>query len=232
MSQNNGLWIPSEIWNDAALTVVQKVILSQIVNYVTSGLQFYQSNETLAADMAVSVSTVKRSLGKLISDDYVTVESFNGRKRLLTLSNKVQIEPAASSKRPGRKLKKHRQEAQSALADGANRTTIKKATKKSIKKPNDVKEKLLYPFDDFAPVWDEWVQYKKEEHRFTFKTTKTEQTALHYLQKISNNDRHTAIQIIGRSIANGYKGLFANRDNGKTAPTASPDQLRDYIQNG
>lgn len=232
MAKSNGLWIPAEIWNDEALPLTEKVLLSQIWNYVSSGLEFYQTNETLAADLAVSVSTVKRSLHNLTVNEYITVASFNGRNRRIDLTNRVQIEPAARSNRAGRQVKMNQQEVQNETAAGSKRTSIKKATKTSRKKKIDERKNLLYPFEDFEQIWQEWVDYKLTEHRFKFKTLKSEQTALHYLQKISKNDKDTATEIIGHSIANGYKGLFELRSKAGAAKVPSTSKFADYFENG
>lgn len=72
---------------------------------------------------------------------------------------------------------------------------------------------IILPFDseEFAAAWSEWKEYRRAEHRFQYRSAKTEQTALHNLQKISNNGENNAIAIIGQSIANGWKGLFELR---------------------
>jgi hypothetical protein len=232
MAKSNGLWIPAEIWHDEALSLTEKVLLAQVWNYVSSGLEFYQTNETLAADLAVSVSTVKRSLHNLTEKDYITVASFNGRNRRIDVTKQVQIEPADGSNRAGRKVKMNQQAGQNEPTARSNRTPIKKATKTSTKKRIDERKNLLYPFEDFEQIWQEWVDYKLTEHRFKFKTLKSEQTALHYLQKISKNDKDRATEIIGHSIANGYKGLFELRSSAAAAKIPSTGKFADYFESG
>jgi len=72
------------------------------------------------------------------------------------------------------------------------------------------RETLTYPFEDdlFIDWWGKWKLYKKQEHRFTYKSQMSEQGALMDLQKKSDGDLITAIEIIKQSIAQGYKGLF------------------------
>lgn len=86
---------------------------------------------------------------------------------------------------------------------------------------------IIYPFnsENFIKFWGLWKQYKKDEHRFRYKTPVTEQAALKKLGEISNGDEYTAIKIIEESIANGYKGLFAlkTQNNGHTE-TRTPAQ--------
>jgi len=84
------------------------------------------------------------------------------------------------------------------------------------KKEKGVKgeRKINYPWDseDFKINWDKWILYKKNQHKFNFKTEKTEQTAIDYLKEISKDEKD-AIKIINTSIANGWKGLFQSKVN-------------------
>jgi len=72
-----------------------------------------------------------------------------------------------------------------------------------------------YPFNSpkFRRTWRKWIRYKREEFNFKYKSSATQQTALNHLQTISNNDVENAIEIINRSMSNGWKGLFELRNN-------------------
>jgi hypothetical protein len=56
-------------------------------------------------------------------------------------------------------------------------------------------------------AWKEW-EADRRERRVKPYTTRGLQTALHRLQQISQDNEHTATQIIAQSIANGWQGLF------------------------
>lgn len=73
----------------------------------------------------------------------------------------------------------------------------------------------------FIAAWCEWIEYKRVQHRFKFKSEKYEQIALNKLVKISGGDEATAIEIIHNSIGNGYSGLFPLKQkvNGKNNKT-------------
>ncbi len=75
--------------------------------------------------------------------------------------------------------------------------------------------KIISPWQSavFEEAWLLWKKYKKEQHKFTFKSETSEQGALSDLAKISKNDEATAIQIINQSIAKGWNGLFELKDN-------------------
>lgn len=83
------------------------------------------------------------------------------------------------------------------------------------KKVKNASEALTFPFEDslFIEWWDKWKIYKKEQHGFKYKSQMSEQAALMDLQKKSDSDLITAIEIIQQSIAQGYKGLFELKDS-------------------
>ena len=73
---------------------------------------------------------------------------------------------------------------------------------------NEVKDVLVYPNSEFKTIWKQWIQYKKDEHRDTYKSKKTEQIAINNLIKLCNGSLSIAAEIVNNSIANKYKGLF------------------------
>jgi hypothetical protein len=84
---------------------------------------------------------------------------------------------------------------------------IEKGKKKGIEKGEVV---LPWETESFKIAWAEWLEYKRAQHKFTYKRTQDEQTALHQLQKHSDGKEPLAIHIIATSISNGWKGLFAS----------------------
>ena len=78
-----------------------------------------------------------------------------------------------------------------------------------IIKEKSKKEKLVYPFN--TPTFKEtikiWMDYKKEQHNFKYKSAKTEQAFLKQLSKDFTTE-HQATEAIHYSMANGYKGVF------------------------
>ena len=99
-----------------------------------------------------------------------------------------------------------------------------------------VKEGLIFPFDsnEFKDTWKMWKQYKKDEHRFNYKSIISEQAALKVLSEDSNGDEQTAIKIIMQSIENGWKGFFKIKNNGKQKGNnkISPEQFSAFINKG
>ena len=72
---------------------------------------------------------------------------------------------------------------------------------------------------DFLNDWKIWIDFKKTNFKFTYKTIESEQIAFNRLYKISNENQSTAREIINVSIANGYKGLFELKTNQNAKPT-------------
>jgi len=104
--------------------------------------------------------------------------------------------------------------------------SIVEKRKKNKSKEEDI---LNNPFpDDFLQDWQEWKDYKLREHRFRYKTIKTEQEAINDLFEISNKDPGQAREIIRKSIVNGYKGLFSlkNQNNGNNGSSIAPASSR------
>jgi hypothetical protein len=73
--------------------------------------------------------------------------------------------------------------------------------------------------EDFLKDWNSWIDYKKTNHKFTYKTIESEQIAFNHLYKLSNENQSTARDIIHQSIANGYQGLFELKTNKNAKPT-------------
>ena len=74
------------------------------------------------------------------------------------------------------------------------------------------KEKgVALPFldNEFKKAWQIWKDYKKDEHKFKYKSDHSEKHALAKLNNLADGDIDTALKIIHTSIANGWKGFFA-----------------------
>lgn len=91
-----------------------------------------------------------------------------------------------------------------------------KEKEKDKVKENDKENELIFPFpDSFRSAWIGWLDYKKEQHRFKYKSVKSEQIAINQLYEISEGDPGEAYKIIELAIANGWKGLFKRKEADK-----------------
>ena len=77
-----GVWIPKEVWLDERLSALDKIILTEI-DSLDGERGCYASNKRLADFCQCSESKISKSVSLLIELNYIYVESFDGRKRIL-----------------------------------------------------------------------------------------------------------------------------------------------------
>ena len=205
-----GVWIPKEIYQDKELNPTEKLILSDIS---TLG-EYFKSNETIAKEVGVSIRTASRSIKKLESIGYINTKLFDGRNRVVKLTRAVDKMTRAVDKRA-------RQPSQ---IDQAAEPNWLHSIQHSIQPSIQLSKKVVLPFieDEFSEAWTIWLDERKNKKLRKY-TQRGEQTTLHNLQKISNNDYKKAIQIINNSITHGWQGLFAIKEqkNGNITTTQS-----------
>ena len=69
------------------------------------------------------------------------------------------------------------------------------------------KEILLIP-DEFKPLWNEWLEYRKAKKKKDYAGLKWEQMAVDKFIKLSNNNIERAKLIILQTVENNWEGLF------------------------
>lgn len=198
-----GVWIKSEVWLNPDLTATEKMLFAEIDSFTDMGSTFFKANETIAVDMGVSISTIKRALTKLIEQGFVIQLKYNGRVRHLQSSD------------PARSSNVNHEMVQNDLSDGSKSNhqmvqiePISKQGKKTLETSNELQLPEGFNIDEFRDAWQTWKQYKKEEHRFNYKSTISEQTTIHKLHQDTNGSAKHAIIAIGNAIARGWKGIF------------------------
>jgi len=77
---------------------------------------------------------------------------------------------------------------------------------------------------DFKSKWIEWLEYKKQFHKFTYKTTQSEEAAIRKLSSLGGGSENKMIKIIDESIAHGWKGFH----NLKEEKPNRDEQLKDW----
>lgn len=106
---------------------------------------------------------------------------------------------------------------------------------KPQRKEKEIKEKesklKLEPFSDtFLPHWRIWLEFKKTQFKFEYKTLTSEQIAFNGLVKLANNNEQTAKEIIEQSIGNGWSGFYELKtSNEKQEPKKmTPEEFMKY----
>ena len=202
-----GVWIAAEIWLDKDLTLVEKALLAEIDSFTGNGRSFMKSNDTIQDEYGISRNTIGRSLRKLADRGFVEV-TFNGRVRCVTT-------------RAGSIPKMGRQSTQNGEAASPNDTSTNTSKRTTY---NTLKEKgVVLPFDskEFADAWDVWLTERRERGTKKY-TQRGEQAALHKLQKDSQGDEATAIQMIQESIANSWQGIFPLKNQKNETKRSGP----------
>lgn len=78
-----GLWIPAHLMSDNNLNKREMLIFRFVESHVQSGNDVYVSNAHLAKHLGCDERTIKRSLAKLIEDNYLKRIFKNGQRYLL-----------------------------------------------------------------------------------------------------------------------------------------------------
>lgn len=83
-----------------------------------------------------------------------------------------------------------------------------KSAKKTAKKKLDIEPIIAELPIAVQEIVRTWIEYKKEQHNFTYKSEKSFQMWLKDLYDKSGGNIDTMKAIVEQSIANGYKGIF------------------------
>ena len=114
--------------------------------------------------------------------------------------------------------------------ESQKRNTIKE----SIVNENKVKEskvhkenmEIVFPFvsENFKKMWSNWIDYKKQQFNFTYKSAISEQGALKDLSKLSDGNEYMAIELIENAISKAWKGIY-KPDNFKSNGTGQQNAI-------
>lgn len=204
--------IPIEIWNLSELHPNERVLLAEVASFEQNGKQCFMSNEHLAEFLHVSEATARRYISNLIEGGFL-IRTGNRYDRRLLKNEQTNAQNCAHerSKLSKRTLKNEQTSAQKC----AHTNTYTKPSTKRITKSAQVRG-LVLPFDtdEFRKAWAEWLDYKRTDHRFKYKSEKTEQRALKTLQNEYTTES-ACIKAIHTAIANGWKGLVFDSSKSK-----------------
>ncbi|WP_263079262.1 helix-turn-helix domain-containing protein [Endozoicomonas sp. Mp262] len=142
-------------------------------------------NEYLADKFSISIPTVTRRIARLEKHGFITVEFIKTQEGT---ERKIWLNCAVNAPKPKPASKPKKQPAKKA--------------------PKPLSNLEIYPDQLNVEAWHNWLEYRRDELRFSFKTAKSETTAINKLIKDSNGDWQLQADMIEASIANGYKGIF------------------------
>lgn len=213
---NHGLWIPERIMS-LPLSWHERIFLSVVLSYTDTGKECFASAEFLSERCYCSEVQIRKTIKKLLDLRYLQREGYASSRKLfvseLVPNGTCSISNTKSSKQNIQKFQMEHLD----VPNGTHTIkTTKKLTKKLTSKDTRARVEVVLPFDssEFSEAWDGWKEYRAKEFGFKYKSHVSQQTALHSLQKLSNNNERTAIGIIGQSIAAGWRGLFPLKGDG------------------
>ena len=72
---------------------------------------------------------------------------------------------------------------------------------------------LPFNSSEFAEAWSDYIDNKKELHKFEYKTERSMKSALKKLVRYSHNNEEIAIAILENSISENWRGFFPLQNN-------------------
>jgi hypothetical protein len=208
-----GIWIPLAIW-ELDLAPMDRVLLAEVASFQANNLKCFVTNEHLAELLGISEDRARKIIYRLIDKGHlkrgVVANGQGGYKRTLGW---VQSDRGVGA---------------NGLLGGRKRTHTKpvlnQSTKPVLNQGKKVAVVLPWQTPTFETAWSEWKEYKHTDHRFKYKSPKTEQRALIELSN-EYNDESEATDAIYRAIANGWKGLVFDTSKGGRANNRRANNL-------
>ena len=205
-----GIWIPMEILGLTQLTMVERYILADITHFHDNGKVYFKTNTTLAEECKSSTASITRAISNLVKSSHIKIKQSSPVRKLVPnhcdeAPNQIDEPPNQIDEPPN-----HCDEAPNQIDE--HKSKVKSKRKNKIK--SKIKIEVVSPFleKEFLETWEIWKEERISNGSKKY-TPRGEQGALHTIQKFSNNDYKTAIEIINQSIVNGWRGLFKLKES-------------------
>lgn len=220
-----GVWIPKQVWLDERLSALDKIILTEI-DSLDGERGCYASNKRLADFCQCSESKISKSISLLIELNYIYVESFDGRKRILRSRLSKNNNQTSKNYDAGEQKKRH-------INTNINTTinTNKINNNDQPAKPSD--QELLNEFED---LWHTYPRkqgkakaleaYKRARKAGVDKTTVLDGIS-RYNAQIKANKTKAKYIMQGSTWFNGKRWEDEYTDQPKTQPKTKQEQIDD-----
>ena len=220
-----GVWIPREVWLDERLSALDKIILTEI-DSLDGERGCYASNKRLADFCQCSESKISKSISLLIELNYIYVESFDGRKRILRSRLSKNNNQTSKNYDAGEQKKRH-------INTNINTTinTNKINNNDQPAKPSD--QELLNEFED---LWHTYPRkqgkakaleaYKRARKAGVDKTTVLDGIT-RYNAQIKANKTKAKYIMQGSTWFNGKRWEDEYTDQPKAQPKTKQEQIDD-----
>ena len=205
------------------MTVLELKIYCDAWTMRESGNSYWKSNDTIAQAFGVERRSVVRAIARLESRGLLLRRTNDKGRYLEALMPKdggdraVMGDPAVMGDRNGQGGDRAVMGGVTEMVSGGDSAVTQIENKREVirEKSNRESASLVFPWesDAFRMAWDEWVDYKRAQFKFKYKTVKSEQIALHKLHRDTHGDERNAIEAIVAAIANGYRGIYPSNKN-------------------
>lgn len=159
--------------------------------------QFFTSLENLSFELGLSVKEIRTSLKKLEKTQELGKQGASNGTMITVCKYEdyqllVNMEGQAGGQTKG---KRGASEGQQLINNN--------------KKELIINNKAILDFGILkSEIWNKWIDFKKTQFKFTYKSEKSEQIGINNLIKLSGNNNSVAEEIVNQSISNGWQGLF------------------------
>jgi hypothetical protein len=168
---------------------------------------YWQRECSLTKEQILRRLNYPKELNELITEGVIDLEGENIIIKFLdvqydnaTTKSRINSENGAKGGRP-KKPKRNPKETetkpnQKPIESESKGIREEKIIQDDIIQEDIIKRELIFPFhsENFVYQWQIWKTYKKEQHRFTYKSEATEQAALTQLQKMAYNGEWVEIK--------------------------------------
>jgi len=206
---------------------------------------YWQRECSLTKEQILRRLNYPKELNELITEGVIDLEGENIIIKFLdvqydnaTTKSRINSENGAKGGRP-KKPKRNPKETETKPNQKPIESESKGIREEKIKEDNIIEEEiikpkesnLVFPFtsENFIYQWQIWKTYKKDQHKFTYKSEASEQAALTQLQKMATNRELKAIEIIHHTMANGWKGFVEPKTDPRKETQEAFQAVKDKI---
>lgn len=175
---------------------------------------------SIAREIGVCEKTVRNTLSELCADGVIAGDSPNTTpnntpNKVRYKGRQIAINLSISYKQNLTKQLKQKSEMKSEI----------KSDTITAKTSSDTLRFSSLPYEFVDPAFKEafmvWLDYKKTQFKFTYKSDRSLRAAYSEIIKLSSNNPQVAMKIVEQSMSHGWRGLFELKNNG-TQPIANP----------
>ena len=174
--------------------------------------------------------TVENALNELVEEEVLCIDNDTIYQRRMVKDGNTSFERSKAAKKGGGNPNLFKQTSKQKDKQITEDEYEYENENETVNKDENKKENrvVIFPFDseNFKKYWDYWKEYKKKEHKFTYKSEISEQAALKKLSELADGNEDTALKIIEQSIAQGWAGIFELKTDNKINKASIENDLK------